>query len=164
MSWGDWLQWLGLLSVLMFVGSIVFLPWLVGRLPKVYFLRLYRRQLVVERKKRSLFYRFVICLLRNGLGLMLLATGVAMLVLPGQGLLTIIIALVLLDLPGKERMLERAVRIKRVRQGLNWLRRKVGKEKFVFDEDLFEENFFDEKIVDDDGTGEKETTGSRARE
>jgi hypothetical protein len=71
-------------------------------------------------------------LLRNGLGLVLLIAGIAMLILPGQGILTILIGISLMDFPGKFLLLERFVRMKQIRKSLNWMRRKGGKEEFVF--------------------------------
>jgi hypothetical protein len=71
---------------------------------------------------------------RNLAGLALLAAGIAMLVLPGQGLLTMLLGLSFMDFPGKHALLERAIACPKLQHALNWLRRKEGREEFVFPE------------------------------
>ena len=66
------------------------------------------------------------------LGLLLVAAGLAMLFLPGQGLLTVLIGVCVMDFPGKRGLLQRLVRGPKVQGALNWIRRKRGKEPFVF--------------------------------
>ena len=126
------LQLLALLSLAMFFGSLVAVPWLIGRLPADYFLTHWQR--VDERRRRHPLAQVFVPLLRNLLGAVLLLAGVAMLVLPGQGLLTVVLGLCLMDFPGKRKVLEWMVEKKALQQGLNWLRRKRGKEVFVFGE------------------------------
>ena len=60
--------------------------------------------------------------LKSAAGLALLITGVAMLVLPGQGLLTIFIGLSLLDFPGKRTIELQIVRNQQVLKAVNWIR------------------------------------------
>ena len=69
---------------------------------------------------------------RNVLGWMFVAAGVAMLVLPGQGLLSILAGLVLVDFPGKQRFERRLLASPVVRQGMNWLRRRAGRPPLDF--------------------------------
>lgn len=45
--------------------------------------------------------RFMAKLFKNLLGLLLILSGIAMLILPGQGLLTLFIGILLIDYPGK---------------------------------------------------------------
>ena len=124
------LQWLGLMSVVTFIGSLLFIPWLILRLESDYFIS---RQRASELQNR---YHPLIALLvvvfRNGLGLLLLAAGVAMIFLPGQGIITLIIGLSVMVFPGKQVLLEKVVQQERVRKSLNWIRRKGGKSPFVF--------------------------------
>lgn len=124
------LQLLALLSLAMFFSSLVAVPWLIGRLPADYFLTHWQR--VDERRSRHPLAQVLIPLLRNLLGTLLLLTGVAMLVLPGQGLLTMVIGLCLMDFPGKRKVIDWLVGRPPIQQGLNWIRRKRGKEAFVF--------------------------------
>jgi len=111
------------------------MPWLLSRLPVSYFLRAYRQEKLANRRESHPLQRLVISLLRNSVGFLVLVSGVAMLVLPGQGVLTILVGIALIDIPGKDYLLEICVRMKRVRQSLNWVRRKAGKKDFVFDDE-----------------------------
>jgi hypothetical protein len=118
---------LAALSFATFVISLVLIPWLIGRLPEECFKALADRQEKPWQASPIGLLRFV---LRNILGFFLLVAGFLMLFLPGQGLLTLLIGLSLLTFPGKRRLLLFAVRGKRTREALDWLRRKVGKPPF----------------------------------
>ena len=124
------LQVLALLSLVMFLGSLLAVPWLIGRLPADYFMSHWQR--VDERRRQHPLAQVLVPLLRNLAGCVLLLAGVAMLLLPGQGLLTMVIGLCVMDFPGKRRMLGWMVEKQAIQQGLNWIRRKQGKEGFVF--------------------------------
>ncbi len=126
----DMLKLLGLFSLLTFVGSLIAVPWLIGRMRADYFVTHW--QAVEGRHRRHPALALTTLVLRNGLGLVLVAAGLAMLLLPGQGLLTILIGVCVMDFPGKRRMLQRLVNVPQVRQGLNWIRRKRNQEEFVF--------------------------------
>ncbi|MCF6186191.1 MAG: hypothetical protein L3J49_01775 [Desulfobulbaceae bacterium] len=128
------LQLLGILSGLMFVGSLLVVPWMVSRLSDEFFIRHRRR--VGQRRKRHPVLTFLLWLLRNSIGVILLGSGLVMLVLPGQGILTILVGIALMDFPGKYRLLERFIELKQVRRSLNWIRRKAGKSEFVFKDDM----------------------------
>jgi uncharacterized membrane protein len=115
---------LALLSTVTFVLSLVIIPFLVARLPRDYFTRLVHssgqpKNLVKE-------------ILKNLLGLLLLAAGGAMLFLPGQGILTIVLALMLLSFPGKRPLMRHFLSWRRLQRALNWLRKKKGKEAFLW--------------------------------
>ena len=86
-------------SVLMFVGSLIAVPWLVVHIPADYFLR--RRRLLDRWQPRHARLRVVLLIAKNAIGVVLLLAGAAMLILPGQGLLTILAGLMVLDFPGK---------------------------------------------------------------
>jgi hypothetical protein len=112
-------------SVLMFVGSLLALPWLVARLPVDYF--------VDPRRHASRLRRFhpvlnlTLLLFKNLLGWVLLLAGVAMLVLPGQGILTILMGVVLSDFPGKFTLERRLACTPAVFRAINWLRERAGR-------------------------------------
>ena len=127
---GQLLTWLGTLSFVTFLGSLLVVPWLIFRMSPDYFIR--HRLEVIERQQRHPVVTVVLFCLRNGVGLVLLAAGIAMLILPGQGVLTMLVGFSLMDLPGKHRLLEKVVGNKKVRQSLNWIRRKGGKEDLIF--------------------------------
>lgn len=130
MTPADLLTLLGLLSVVTFVGSLVAVPWLIGRMRADYFLTHW--QVVQARHRRHPALALTVFLARNTLGLLLVAAGLAMLFLPGQGLLTVLIGVCVMDFPGKRGLLQRLVRGPKVQGALNWIRRKRGKEPFVF--------------------------------
>src|SRR5262249_48716926 len=117
------LWWLGALSVLMFVGTLVALPLVVVRLPADYFKR--DPQHATRHHKQSAVLRLLGLLGKNLLGIVLVCTGVAMLVLPGQGILTILIGLMLLNFPGKRALEQRLVRQPTVLRAMNWMRAKA---------------------------------------
>ncbi|MEO1750773.1 PGPGW domain-containing protein [Thiofaba sp. EF100] len=115
---------LSVFSVLMFIGTLIALPWLITRIPPDYF--------APPHRKRSRFahthpvLRWDLLILRNLVGLLLLLAGMLMLFMPGQGLLTLLAGLILMNYPGKYRLerwliqrpaLLRAVNALRVRRG-----------------------------------------------
>ena len=93
------LQILGIFSLATFVGSLIAVPWLIGRMQPDFFLTHWHK--VETRHRRHPVAALLVLIFRNSLGLLLLLAGVAMLVLPGQGLLTMLVGLCLMDFPGK---------------------------------------------------------------
>jgi len=71
---------------------------------------------------------------KNGLGLVFLIAGIAMLVLPGQGLLTMLLGILFLDFPGKDRLEQKLIRQPHILKAINALREKADKPPFVFNE------------------------------
>lgn len=124
------LQWLGILSIVTFIGSLLVIPWLILHMSPNYFIR--HRIEVIERHRRHPVLTILLFFLRNTVGFVLLVSGMAMLVMPGQGILTMLIGLSFMDFPGKHQLLEKVVRIVSVQQTLNWIRRKGGKEDLFF--------------------------------
>jgi hypothetical protein len=116
--------WLAGLSVLIFVLSLVSLPWLVARIPEDYFLS--PEPYVHYHEFRHPVIRFLILIIKNIFGMVLLLAGISMLVLPGQGILTIMMGLVLLNFPGKRRFERWLIRKQSILRALNWLRRRAG--------------------------------------
>lgn len=119
----DWAWWLGGLSLVTFVGSLVAVPLIVAKLPDDYFIRDHRPADWFKSPR----IRIEWLILKNLLGLLLLTAGLAMLVLPGQGLLTIILGLMLMDFPGKASLLHRFALRPSVLRTINWMRRKAGR-------------------------------------
>ncbi len=114
--------WLGALSLVTFVATLVVIPLLIVRMPADYFIR--DRHLFRDRHP---LVRFFFLGFKNLLGLFFLLAGIAMLFLPGQGLLTIFLAVTLLNFPGKRRLEQRLIAMPRVRQAINRLRRRAGR-------------------------------------
>ena len=126
------LQLLGLLSVVMFFGSLIAIPFIITRLPQDYFIR--HNQVVRQRRKRHPLLMRILSLVRNLVGLLLVAAGLVMLILPGQGLLTILIGISIMDFPGKHQKITWLASRPGVRKSLNWIRRRAGKPLFSFEE------------------------------
>jgi hypothetical protein len=113
-----------MLSLCFFLGSVVALPWFVGRLPRDYFVN----------SKKVVKGSFLLQVLRNVLGGMVFLAGVVMLFVPGQGVLTMVAGIVIMDFPGKARFIRKLAKGSRVRTGLNWLRKKGGHPPLIFSE------------------------------
>ena len=117
------LWWLGALSIVTFVGTLVALPLVVARLPPDYFTAAQRP--AHRHHLQSPGARLLVRLGKNLLGLLMVLVGVAMLVLPGQGVLTILIGLMLIDFPGKRGIERRLVQQPAVWRAINWMRAKA---------------------------------------
>jgi hypothetical protein len=113
---------LGGASVLMFVGSLVAVPLVIVRLPRGY---LRQERKLPRNWPRYLMIPFLV--LKNSLGVLFVLSGLAMLILPGQGLLTLFIGLLLLDFPGKRVLVRRILGYKRILRVINRLRERFGK-------------------------------------
>ena len=116
---------LGLLSIATFVISLVALPWLVAKIPADYFA--HARRVPTPWKRAHPAIRIFFILLKNFLGWILVAGGVLMLFLPGQGILTLAMGLMLMDYPGKFHLERQIASVPLVLKGLNWLRAKRHK-------------------------------------
>jgi hypothetical protein len=135
----DWLQnlfdwfkqnqslvwWLTIGSAVLFVATLLAIPWIVSRLPVDYFRRDDDHRPHWFEQHPAVYAAVLV--LKNVLGAVLVLGGIAMLVLPGQGILSILIGTSLLSLPGKRRMQRWIVRRPAVMRGLNWIRRRAGK-------------------------------------
>lgn len=121
------------LSVLTMVASVVATPVVLARIPADYFAHDTRPKHPTRQGNGTGAWMF--WLGRNTLGWLLVLLGVAMLALPGQGMLTILVGLMLADFPGKYRAQRWIVRRKKVRAGINWIRRKAGKEELAMESD-----------------------------
>jgi hypothetical protein len=119
------LGWLFAVSVLMFFGSILAIPWLVIRIPADYFLR--QHHYADRWKPRHPLLRIAFLAAKNLFGVLLLLAGIVMLVGPGQGILTILVSLLFLDFPGKFAMERRFVRLRPVQKTIAWIRAKAGR-------------------------------------
>ena len=111
-------------SVLVFVVSVVVVPLLAARIPADYFAQARRPR--GEWGERHEVLRWVVRVGKNVLGVLLIVAGAAMLVLPGQGIATMIVGFLLMDFPGKYGIEKRLVRRAWVRRPVDWLRRRRG--------------------------------------
>ncbi len=113
-------------SLLLFVGTILAMPLLIVSIPQDYFL--HEKSEPYGFAKRHPAIRLVMLVLKNGAGVVLLAAGFVMLFIPGQGLLTMFIGLMLMNFPGKRRLELGLVKYPRIQHGINWIRRRSGRE------------------------------------
>ena len=117
---------LGGVSMVLFVGTIMAIPFLVVSIPRDYFL--HERAAVFGFGARHPLVRLLFLILKNTAGVVCVVAGFVMLFVPGQGLLTIFIGVLLLNFPGKRELELRLVRHHQIRQGINWIRHRAGKE------------------------------------
>jgi len=125
------LEFLFLLSIVSFVGSVIAIPWILIRLPQDYFCESHPRTWL---KDRHPVLRLIALALKNFVGWILLLGGIAMLVLPGQGLLTILIGVSLMDFPGKRAIERKLVSRPLVLQAINRIRERFDRPPLVIEE------------------------------
>jgi hypothetical protein len=117
------LTWLAVISAVTFLGTLVAIPILVARIPADYFAPRRRRR----SQKGPAWARWSLLIAKNVIGAALIAAGLAMLLLPGQGLITILIGILLTNFPGKYRLERAIVRRPPVFRAINWIRRRSGR-------------------------------------
>ena len=120
----DWLIWLGALSLVTLLLSLLFLPWLLARIPPDYFID--AKHPPVKQQNHSILIASIIFILRNVIGAILIVAGILMLVLPGQGLLTLFAGVMICDFPGKYRFEYYLIRLPKMLVAINWFRAKAG--------------------------------------
>jgi hypothetical protein len=120
--------WLIAASILMLVISVAAVGWVIIRVPADYFARENPNE--GQWAHRHPVVRMALIAGKNLLGLVLVAAGLLMLVLPGQGILTIVAGLLLLDIPGRHKLVMWLVRRPAVLNSLNWIREKAGRDPF----------------------------------
>ena len=116
---------LGVSSIFIFILCLLGVSWFVAQIPEDYFLTTKRSPSGLEKKAPVL--RLLLLIGKNFLGVCLIAGGLLMLVLPGQGLITIITGLLLIDYPGKFQLEQKIVSMPSVLRTLNWIRIKAKK-------------------------------------
>jgi hypothetical protein len=119
------LVWLGVLSVVMFVGSLLAIPWIAVRIPEDYFLRPHR--FLEKWRNTHPLVRLPLRILKNLLGVVFVLAGTVMLVTPGQGILTILVGVMFLDFPGKFTLERWFIKKSFVHRGINWMRKKANR-------------------------------------
>lgn len=121
---------LGLISLFIFVISLLSVPTVIARLPADYFMK--ERPATEACRHRHPIIRWLFLIGKNALGVALVLGGIAMLVLPGQGVLTMLIGILLLDFPGKRNLERWILERSAVEKIVNWIRRKRGREPLKF--------------------------------
>jgi hypothetical protein len=120
------LYWIGGISLLLFIITMVAVPLFIINLPSDYLIKDRRKD---RFEKIHFILRIFIMLIKNITGIILVIAGVLMLILPGQGILTILIGLILIDFPGKHSLINIILRNPLVLRGINWIRHKNNKKK-----------------------------------
>ena len=115
-----YLVWLGTLSLIIFIFSLLTIKWLVALIPSDYFIQKNNSEF---RSNYPIFWLASI-IIKNLIGYTLIIGGILMLVLPGQGLFTIFIGLMLSNYPGKFYIERKFIAIPSVLKTINWLRKK----------------------------------------
>jgi len=123
------LVWAGIVSLIVFILSLLTLPWLVAQIPEDYFLP--KKRQPTQWKQLHPVIRLFALIGKNVIGCGLILAGLVMLLLPGQGILTLVMGLLLVDYPGKFRLERRLVKTPAILNSLNWLRRKAKKPPLV---------------------------------
>ena len=114
--------WLFIGSAVMFVGGLLLVPVFVVRMPADFFTRPRRR--AARWSGRHPGVRILLFVVKNVVGALLVVLGIAMLFIPGQGILTILVGVGFLEFPGKRRLELWLVRLPKVLDAINWLRRR----------------------------------------
>ena len=115
-----YLVWLGTLSFIIFIFSLLTIKWLVALIPSDYFIKKNNSEF---RSNYPIFW-LVSIIIKNLVGYTLIVGGILMLVLPGQGLFTIFVGLMLSNYPGKFYIERKFIAIPSVLRAINWLRKK----------------------------------------
>jgi hypothetical protein len=126
------LWWLTAVSVITFVSTMIAVPLLVVRIPSDYFAHESRTSSLWADRHAAV--RWMLLLAKNLLGYILIAAGILMLVLPGQGILTIVAGMMLLNFPGKFKLERWIVSHNHVLQSINWIRRRAGQAPLVLED------------------------------
>ncbi|MDB4829420.1 PGPGW domain-containing protein [Gammaproteobacteria bacterium] len=120
------LFYLGIISVLIFIFSIVGLRLFIIAIPSDYFIN--KKRVSALRDNSILLWVFY-KIFKNIIGYIFIAIGLLALVLPGQGILMILIGLMMSDYPKKFDLEKKIIKINTVRKGVNWIRIKSNVEK-----------------------------------
>jgi hypothetical protein len=131
LSGGHW-WWGVVVSVVLFVGSIVLVTFIVTGWPVDHFRRAGRRAFWAHRHPAV---RVAGLVLKNLAGGLLVALGIVMALpgVPGQGLLTALIGLTLLNFPGKTDLERRLISRPAVLRAINRWRARFSRPPLVLD-------------------------------
>jgi hypothetical protein len=128
----DVLLWLFVASIVMFVGSLIAIPFILVRLPANYFDERHPRAWM---QNHHPVLRTIGMVAKNIMGVVFLLVGIALLFLPGQGILTMLIGISLIDFPGKRRLERKLISRPAVLQTINKMRKKFGRSPLTVKDD-----------------------------
>jgi hypothetical protein len=119
-------------SVVFFAGTLIAIPFILVRLPPNYFDERHPRPWMPDHHPVLRLLGFIV---KNAVGAVFLAVGLALLFLPGQGILTILLGVSMLDFPGKRYVERKIVGQPTVLKAINGLRAKYGKPPLTVKDD-----------------------------
>ncbi len=90
-----------LLAVAASIGGLLIVAAVLVRLPAEYFLKSCDHSWPTDTSRAARLIRLIVM---NAAGLLLLALGIVMLVVPGPGIMTILLGTMLMSFPGKRRI------------------------------------------------------------
>lgn len=120
----DLFFWLTIASSLGFIASLLFIPWLVIQIPDDYFSHKKRHQNRWEKYPPAM--RYMLIMIKNLLGAIIVLAGIAMLVLPGQGIITILLGIFFMNFPGKYKLELWIIKRPAILKSINWIRAKAN--------------------------------------
>ena len=122
------LIWLAALSIVLFIGTLIAIPFILVRLSADYFdLRVPRPWM----QNHHPVLRVVGHIVKNVMGAVFLFAGFLMLFLPGQGVLTMLIGVSMLDFQGKRKLEAKLISQPAVLSVVNSMRKRRGRPPFV---------------------------------
>jgi hypothetical protein len=123
----DLLFIIGIISIVLFLLTLIFVPVIVVNLRADHFVRAKD----AEKKQRSVF-SVIFYIGKNSLGILLLLLGLLLIVLPGPGWLTILAGIALVDFPFKHKLELKILTIPVVCKAINHYRTKHKKPPLIF--------------------------------
>jgi len=118
--------------VVTFSFNLAIVSIILVKIPPTYFKKSHSREFW---KDRSPAVRFLGVILKNALGVLLVAIGIVLSLpgVPGQGFLTILLGIMLLDFPGRRNLELKILTRPQVFNTINKLRHKFGKPPLKLD-------------------------------
>ena len=120
----DMLVGITVASIVIFMVSLIGIPWILIHLPSDYFDMRVPRQWM---KNYHPILRLASLIIKNIAGIMFFIAGFLMLFLPGQGLLTMLIGISLIDFPNKRKVEIKIVRQHMILHTINTMRQKFNR-------------------------------------
>ncbi|MCF7886583.1 MAG: hypothetical protein K9M80_08815 [Candidatus Marinimicrobia bacterium] len=118
--------WVSTISFLMFIGTLLAIPFIIIRLPSDYFIR--DKNLARRFCQERPILRIILVSLKNVVGIIFFIMGFLMLFIPGQGILTMLIGYSMLDFVSMRGPVYKIIRRPTVYEFINRIRGKKGKE------------------------------------
>lgn len=116
---------LGIISALIFIVSLLMMPWLLGKVPVDYFAPNKPHKIEIKNA-----WQLILLIIKNLFGFTLLLAGIIMLITPGQGIVSILLGLFLMEFPGRRTLEFKLINNETTFKTLNWLRSKTNKPPF----------------------------------